>query len=76
VHKRIWRVAEATVEDALASLSRQETAQLVKLLARVKGSLVAVVDNGGAAKASNGARVAGSQASPRRGRRQNGSAAP
>ena len=44
VHKRIWRIAEATVDDALADLSTQESAQLMRLLARVKKSLVAVVD--------------------------------
>src|SRR3954447_20140733 len=44
VHKRIWRVAEATVEDALADLSAQESAQLRQLLGRVKKSLVDVVD--------------------------------
>ena len=44
VHKRIWRIAEATVDDALADLSRQESAQLMRLLTRVKKSLVAVVD--------------------------------
>ena len=48
VHKRIWRVAEATVDDALAGLSGPEAAQLTKLLARIKGSLLAVV-NGAAA---------------------------
>ena len=33
VHKRIWRIAEATVDDALADLSQRERAQLLKLLA-------------------------------------------
>jgi MarR family transcriptional regulator, transcriptional regulator for hemolysin len=51
VHRRIWRVAEATVEDALAGLSAQESAQLRKLLARVKGRLVAVA-NGAEANAA------------------------
>ena len=41
VHRRIWRVAEATVEDALGDLSAQEGAQLMRLLARVKKNLVA-----------------------------------
>lgn len=40
VHKRIWKIAEATVDDALADLSRTEAAQLRKLLARVKGKLI------------------------------------
>ena len=34
VHKRIWRIAEATVDDALAELSQRESAQLLKLLSR------------------------------------------
>ena len=44
VHKRIWRVAESTVEDALASLSAQESRQLMTLLQRVKKTLVTAVD--------------------------------
>jgi hypothetical protein len=36
VHKRIWRVAEATVDDALRDLAPKEVAQLGRLLARVK----------------------------------------
>ena len=44
VHRRIWRVAEATVEDALAGLSAQEGAQLMRLLGRVKKTLIEVVD--------------------------------
>jgi DNA-binding MarR family transcriptional regulator len=44
VHKRIWRVAEATVDDALAGLSAQESRQLMTLLQRVKKTLVAAVD--------------------------------
>ena len=46
VHRRIWRVAEATVDDALADLSAQESAQLMQLLSRVKKTLVAVVEDG------------------------------
>jgi MarR family transcriptional regulator for hemolysin len=76
VHKRIWRIAEATVDDALADLSRQEAAQLVKLLARVKGSLVAVVDGGGAPRSSDPVQIAGARPGPRRARRHNGRAAP
>ena len=69
VHKRIWRIAEATVDDALADLSTQESAQLMRLLARVKKSLVAVVDG---PAGHNGASV------PRavRALRLNGSVAP
>ena len=40
VHKRIWRVAEATVDDALADLSARESKQLMALLQRVKKTLV------------------------------------
>ena len=40
VHKRIWRVAEATVETALADLSARESKQLFALLQRVKETLV------------------------------------
>jgi DNA-binding MarR family transcriptional regulator len=39
VHKRIWRVAEATVDDALADLSAGESKQLMTLLLRVKRTL-------------------------------------
>ena len=68
VHRRIWRVAEATVDEALADLSAREGAQLMKLLTRVKKSLVAVVD--GTGPASNG-----SSGTDRRAH-QNGSVAP
>lgn len=40
VHKRIWRVAEDTVETALADLSARESKQLFALLQRVKDTLV------------------------------------
>src|SRR3954470_8946073 len=43
VHKRIWRVAEATVEAALGELSAQESRQLMALLRRVKKTLVSAV---------------------------------
>src|SRR2546423_9694168 len=43
VHRRIWRVAEATVEDALADLTTRESAQLIGLLGRVKQTLLGVV---------------------------------
>ncbi|TMI99083.1 MAG: MarR family transcriptional regulator [Alphaproteobacteria bacterium] len=69
VHRRIWRVAEATVEDALAGLSPQESAQLMQLLSRVKKTLVAVVEEG---------RTNGNGVTPPRIRapRENGRAAP
>ena len=72
VHKRIWRIAEATVDDALADLSTQESAQLMRLLTRVKKDLVAVVDGAGAPER----RARASAPTPRRARRHNGSAAP
>ena len=68
VHRRIWRVAEATVDEALADLSAREGAQLMKLLTRVKRSLVAVVDGTGPAR--NGSSGADRRA------HQNGSVAP
>lgn len=60
VHKRMWRIAEATVEDALSGLSRREAVQLMKLLSRVKLSLLDLADAAGepAAKANGtGARA-------------------
>src|SRR6476660_2175527 len=75
VHRRIWRVAEETVEEALADLSAREATQLRALLTRVKRNLVAVVDsrpaNGGAA---HGVRANGTRALRRAVR--NGSLAP
>ena len=71
VHRRIWRVAEATVDDALADLSAQESAQLMRLLARVKKSLVAVVDG---PAGHNGLAVP--RGGPRAPHRHNGSVAP
>ena len=70
VHRRIWRVAEATVDDALTDLSSRESAQLRALLARVKKNLLAVVDGA----PTNGAAYA--QSAPRRAQRHNGSLAP
>jgi hypothetical protein len=45
VHKRIWRIAEATVDDALADLSQREAGQLLKLLGRVKSRLLDIADH-------------------------------
>ena len=70
VHRRIWRVAETTVNDALADLSAREGAQLRTLLGRVKKNLLAVVGGG----AANGAVYA--QPAPRRAHRHKGSVAP
>src|SRR3954471_791979 len=44
VHRRIWRVAEETVDNALSDLSAAEAAQLISLLGRVKATLVNDVD--------------------------------
>ncbi|WP_291858253.1 MarR family transcriptional regulator [Bradyrhizobium sp.] len=72
VHKRIWRVAEATVEDALAGLSAPESKQLIALLQRVKKTLVS-----GADVAPPGSTVvAGRRPTPRVARRHNGKVAP
>lgn len=68
VHRRIWRVAEATVEDALSDLSTAEAAQLMGLLGRVKATLLEDDDrhakkNGGAnGKAARNGRHLGSVA--------------
>ena len=68
VHQRIWRIAEATVEDALGDLSGPEAAQLMSLLGRVKKSLLEDVEhsparNGAAtAKAARNGRQLGSAA--------------
>lgn len=43
VHKRIWRVAEATVDAALINLSARESKQLMDLLQRIKVTLVSAV---------------------------------
>jgi MarR family transcriptional regulator for hemolysin len=56
VHKRIWRIATATVDDALADLSERECGQLLKLLVRVKSRLIAIADNSTQARARNGDR--------------------
>jgi DNA-binding MarR family transcriptional regulator len=53
VHKRMWRIAEATVGDALADLSARESAQLMTLLKRVKGTLAAL--DGATRNGANGA---------------------
>jgi DNA-binding MarR family transcriptional regulator len=44
-HKRMWPVAEATVEDAMADLSAQDSKQLFELLSRVKTTLVTMLDD-------------------------------
>ena len=72
VHKRIWRVAEATVEDALASLSALESKQLMTLLQRVKKTLVSAADG----VQPGSAVAAGRKPAPRGGRNHNGKIAP
>jgi MarR family transcriptional regulator, transcriptional regulator for hemolysin len=69
VHKRIWRMAELTLDDALANFSVQEGKQLRALLARVKRNLTAA-DGAGV---KNGA-VTRSGAAPRVPRAANGKA--
>lgn len=73
VHKRIWRIAEANLDHALADFSVNEAAQLHKLLARVKKNLVGMVEAGH--PANNGARH-GRHANGRANGRHLGSTAP
>ena len=49
VHKRIWRVAEDTVDAALVELSVPERKQLMSLLQRIKKTLVSADDGEGTA---------------------------
>jgi len=58
VHKRIWRVAEDTVNAALAELSGQESRQLMSLLQRIKKTLVSADDTDGARKVLSAAKRA------------------
>jgi DNA-binding MarR family transcriptional regulator len=67
VHKRIWRVAEDTVEAALADLSARESKQLFALLQRVKETLVS-----GANGSTKGSAVVTGRNSSRGMRRLNG----
>jgi hypothetical protein len=76
VHKRIWRIAEVTVDDALANLSALEAAQLVRLLTRVKGNLVAVVDGATAPAARKSVHTTNLPPRARRAHRPNGRLAP
>jgi DNA-binding MarR family transcriptional regulator len=62
VHKRIWRIAEVTVDDALSSLSTVEREQLMTLLVRIKSSLIGIVDGTTVSKK----KAAGGVLSPRR----------
>jgi MarR family transcriptional regulator for hemolysin len=69
VHKRIWRVAEATVDSALTDLSAPESKQLMALLQRIKKTLVSTGDLSGSAAA-----IADRKPALRATRRHNGSA--
>jgi DNA-binding MarR family transcriptional regulator len=51
VHARVWKVAEATVDDALGNLSAGERAQLARLMGRVKGRLLDMAGTGTGASA-------------------------
>ena len=59
VHKRIWRVAEGTVEAALADLSGRESKQLMNLLQRIKQTLVSADDSAKAPAAARAPRKRG-----------------
>jgi hypothetical protein len=48
VHKRIWRIAEDTVDAGLADLAGPERKQLMALLQRIKKTLVSADDGEGA----------------------------
>jgi DNA-binding MarR family transcriptional regulator len=52
VHKRIWRVAEDTVDAALVDLAGAERKQLMTLLQRIKKTLVSGDEGEGARDAS------------------------
>lgn len=71
VHKRIWRVAEETVDAGLTGLSTRERKQLMSLMQRIKATLVSADGDGSAVSESNGRARALNGAS-----RHNGRAAP
>ena len=73
VHKRIWRIAEATVDAALGNLSAQESKQLMALLRRVKKTLVS---SAGEPPAPSAAVTAGRKPAARGAHRHNGRTAP
>lgn len=70
VHKRIWRVAEETVDAALSDLSARESKLLMGLLQRIKTTLVSA-DGGDGVATTNGRKRGLNGAS-----RHNGRAAP
>lgn len=53
VHKRIWRVAEAVVDEGLIDLSSSEARQLMALLTRVKHTLVHAADGPASGKSAS-----------------------
>lgn len=71
VHKRIWRVAEETVDAALADLAARERRQLMDLLQRIKATLVSADGEDTAEAVAGGRRRALNGAG-----RHNGRAAP
>ncbi len=73
VHKRIWRVAEATVDAALGDLSAPESKQLMALLRRVKKTLVSAAAEPTAPSATM---TAGRRPVARGAQRHNGRVAP
>ena len=73
VHKRIWRVAEDTVDAGLADLAGTERKQLMALLQRIKKTLVSADDGEGTR--TNGA-TAPRKRVPLASARLNGRAAP
>ena len=70
VHKRIWRVAEQTVDSALADLSARESKLLMNLLQRIKSTLVSSAGGDADENASGRKRVLNGAS------RHNGRAAP
>lgn len=77
MHKRIWRVAEDTVNAALADLSGQESRQLFDLLQRIKRTLLSEDGADGARNAlSNPARKRASKLTLGSTVRHNGRAVP
>ena len=44
IHARMWVVAQATIDDALATLSPRERAELTRLLGRVKSRLLRMAE--------------------------------
>ena len=57
IHARMWKEAEATVEDALATLSLSERAQFTRLAAHVKERLQEMAGHDGAVAARRARRA-------------------